>query len=177
VNGFEGRCTLKCVGTSMSILSQSPYHLLLGLPHYASNYQVVRSCRALRSPLNFRKPSWTNKCLPCTSALLSGPALVHNSGCLRSRNFFLRAKQTSLTGAPPLAACSLYNSRPLPCLGFLGQLFAPPPLGFSEKRALTWIIKRVAQFRKLGRLQDQIGGLHSSCHLCSLCCGVEGKLR
>jgi len=30
--------------------------------------------------------------------------------------------------------------------------------------------KRVVQFRKLGRLQDQIGGLHSSCRLCSLCC-------
>jgi len=55
--------------------------------------------------------------------------------------WLLRAKQISLTGAPPLAACSLYNSRALPCLGFLGQLFAPPPPGNSERRVWTWIYK------------------------------------
>ena len=68
-----------------------------------------------------------------------------------------------------LAATALYNSKALPCMAFLAQLFVAPPVEVLEKRLLTKILKfpftalRIGDLFSLGRW----GGCAPRSLLCS----------
>jgi len=109
-------------------------------------------------------------------------------GCVRACADDIRLTLRSIDGLLVVFGISLMPSYlPRLCLlvvqfawsalpGFFGATLCAAAARFSEKRSLSALSekgsvqKRVVQFRKLGRLQDQIGGLHSSCRLWSLCC-------